>query len=210
MTLVAIKPHLVYLFWLALFLWVVNERQWRLIAGLIVAGIIVVSIPLLFNAGVYFRYLELIQTGDVLQPLDWATPSLGTALAELLTIRGMWIRWLPSFAGGLWLLWYWSRRAADWDWIAETPLILLVSLATSSFAWTFDHIVLLPAVIQCAAWTARGDKAQRGMIIGIHLVFAAIMLVGKVWVRDDFWYFWVAPTFLVFYLYVRASVATRQ
>jgi hypothetical protein len=32
------------------------------------------------------------------------------------------------------------------------------------------------------------------------------LLVAKVIVRNDFWYFWVAPAFLLFYLYVRASV----
>ena len=206
MTLVSVKPHLLYLLWLALFMWLVNERQWKLFAGLLLAGATVISIPLLFNAGIYSRYIELIGTGHVLRPLDWATPSLGTALGELLAIHGMWIRWLPSAAGGLWFLWYWSRHADKWDWISELPLILLVSVATASFAWTFDYIVLLPAVIQCAVWTARSKKPQRRLVIGIHLALGAVLLVAKVFIRNDFWYFWVAPAFVFFYLYVRANV----
>jgi Glycosyltransferase family 87 len=207
MTLVSVKPHLLYLVWLALFMWLVNERQWKLFAGLLLAGAIVLSIPLLFNAGIYSRYIELIGTRHVLRPLDWATPSLGTALGELLAIHDMWIRWLPSAAGGLWFLWYWSRHADGWDWISELPLIVLVSVATASFAWTFDYIVLLPAVIQCAVWTAKSErKPERRLVIGIYLALAAILLVAKVFVRNDFWYFWVAPAFLLFYLYVRANV----
>jgi hypothetical protein len=207
MTLVSIKPHLLYLLWLVLFLWIVYERQWRLLAGFTVAGAIVVSIPLVLNSAIYSRYVELIRTGEVLRPLDWATPTLGTVLGELLAIPGMWIQWLPTIAGAIWFLWYWSRRAATWSWILEIPLILLVSVATASFAWTFDHIVLLPAVIQCAVWTARSEKKQqRRIVIGIHLAFAAILLVAKVFVRNDFWYFWVAPAFLLFYLYVRSNV----
>jgi hypothetical protein len=209
MTLVSLKPHLLYLLWLALFLWIVNERQWKLLAGLIAAGAIFVSIPLALNPAIYSQYIQLIGAGDVLRPLDWATPSLGTTLGELLAIRGMWIRWLPSVAGGLWFLWYWSRHAATWDWIFELPLVLLVSVATASFAWTFDHIVLLPAVIQSAVWMANSEKKrQQRLVIGIHVAFAAILLVAKVFVRNDFWYFWVAPAFLLFYLYVRASVGT--
>jgi len=113
---------------------------------------------------------------------------------------------LPSAAGGLWFLWYWSRHADKWDWISELPLILLVSVATASFAWTFDYIVLLPAVIQCAVWTARSKKPQRRLVIGIHLALGAVLLVAKVFIRNDFWYFWVAPAFVFFYLYVRANV----
>jgi Glycosyltransferase family 87 len=207
MTLVAVKPHLLYLLWLALFVWLANERQWKLFVGLILAGATVISIPLLFNVGIYSRYVELIGAGGVLRPLDWATPSLGTALGEFLAIHDMWIRWLPSVVGGFWFLWYWSRRAATWDWVSELPLILLVSVATASFAWTFDHIVLVPAVIQGAVWTAKSErKPQRRLVIGVYLALAAILLVAKVIVRNDFWYFWVAPAFLIFYLYVRASV----
>jgi hypothetical protein len=208
-TLVSIKPHLLYLLWLALFVWIVNERQWRLLAGLIVAGAIVVSIPLVFNSAIYSQYIQLIGAGTVLRPLDWATPSLGTALGELLAIPGMWIRWLPTSFGAIWFLWYWSRRVTTWNWIFEIPLILLISVATASFAWTFDHIVLLPAVIQCAVWTARSERKQhQRLVIGIHVVFGAILIVAKVFVRNDFWYFWVAPAFLLFYLYVRANVGT--
>jgi hypothetical protein len=207
MTLVSVKPHLLYLLWLALFLWLANERQWKFLVGLIFAGATVISIPLLFNAGIYSGYVELIGTDIVSRPLDWATPSLGTVFGEFLAIHDMWVRWLPSAAGGLWFLWYWSRHADGWNWISELPLLLLVSVATASFAWTFDYIVLLPAVIQCAVWAARSErKPQRRLVIGIHLAFAAVLIVAKVFVRNDFWYFWVAPAFLLFYLYSRASV----
>jgi hypothetical protein len=207
MTLVSVKPHLLYLLWLALFMWLANERQWKLFAGLVLAGAAIVLIPLLFNAGIYSRYFELIGTAGVSRPLDWATPSLGTVLGEVLAIHGIWIRWLPSVVGGLWFFWYWSRYAHTWDWVSELPLILLVSVATASFAWTFDHIVLVPAVIQGAVWTAKSErKQQRRLVIGIYLALAAILLIGKVIVRNDFWYFWVAPAFLLLYLYVRASV----
>jgi hypothetical protein len=118
---------------------------------------------------------------------------------------------VPALAGGLWFLWYWSRHAAAWDWISELPLILLVSLATASFAWTFDYIVLLPAVIQCAVWTARSErKRQQSWVIGIYLVVTAILLFGKLFVRNDFWYFWVAPAFLTFYLYVRSTLHAQM
>jgi hypothetical protein len=207
MAFISIKPHLLYLLWLALVVWSLKERQWKVIAGLIISGTFIASLPLVFDTAIYTRYLELIRTAEVIRPLEWATPTLGTALAELFAIHGMWIRWLPSFAGGLWFLWYWSRRAGAWDWIAELPLMLLVSVTTASFAWSFDHIVLLPAVIQCAVWTARNEnREKRKVIVSVHVLLGLLLLTVRVFVRNDFWYFWVAPGYLFFYLYVRSSV----
>lgn len=208
LALVSIKPHLLYLLWLALFLWMLNERQWRAGFGLLVAGIVVAFIPLLWNTEIYSQYLQLLRSGDALRPLDWATPSLGTTMAELLAIRAAWIRWLPSVAGGLWFLWYWSRHAANWDWVSELPLVLLVSIVTASFAWTFDHVVLVPAVVQCAMWVSKSKSRRwRWLVVSIHVLLTGVLLVSKIFVLNDFWYFWLAPTFLLFYLYVRQSVS---
>mgnify|MGYP003350440705 CR=1 FL=1 len=39
--------------------------------------------------------------------------------------------------------------------------------------------------------------AQDGQPFGLK------QLAGKVWVRNDFWYFWLAPGFLVLYVWSR-------
>jgi hypothetical protein len=139
--------------------------------------------------------------------LDWATPSLGTAIGELFAIADAWMRWLPSMGGAMWLFWYWARHAEAWDWRFELPLILLVSVVTASFVWTFDHVVLLPAVIQGSVWTSqRGTGTERATLVGAHIGLAVILLVCKIFVRNDFWYFWAAPAYLLLYLYARATV----
>jgi hypothetical protein len=206
MTLVSIKPHLLYLMGLAFFLWILNRRQWKALVGFIVAGAVIVSVPLSLNTAIYSQYLQLFASDGIVRPLDWATPSLGTALGEIFSIRGSWVRWLPSFGGAIWFLCYWSRRAAMWDWLHEAPLILLVSVATASFAWTFDQIVLLPALIQCGLWLFRSDDlSRRRIFVAVYLGISLTLLISKVFVRNDFWYFWAAPAFLIFYLWVRAS-----
>lgn len=206
LTLAAIKPHLLYLFWLALLIWTLKKMQWRLFTGFAVTGIAVALLPLLLDRDVYSQYFDLLKTGRVTKPLDWATPSLGTALAELLAIPDAWIRWLPSWVGAVWFLWYGSRRAETWNWLSELPLVLLVSVVTAGFVWTFDQVVLVPAVIQAAVWLSRfEDRARAAMCIGVYVALGAILLVAKIFVMDDFWYFWVAPAYLLFYLYVRST-----
>jgi hypothetical protein len=106
----------------------------------------------------------------------------------------------------MWLLWYWSRRTETWDWLSELPLVLLLSVVTASFVWTFDQVVLLPAVIQAAVWTSQfEDRARAVTFIGIYISLGVLLLLAKIFIMNDFWYFWVAPTYLMLYLYARNS-----
>jgi hypothetical protein len=208
--LAAIKPHLVYLVWLALVFWTVKKAQWKLAFAFIVSAMIVASLPLVFDRNVYRNYWDSFEAGEVTRPLNWATPSVGTAIAELFAIPDAWIRFLPSLCGALWFLWYWSRHAQTWDWTLQLPLLLLVSVATASFVWTFDHVVLAPAVIQAAVWTSQ-EKAikNRAILISMHIGIAVILVLCKIFVRNDFWYFWAGPAYLLIYLYARATIESR-
>ena len=207
LVLVAIKPHLLYLLWLALLLWVVKERKWRLAIAFGASFIAAAVVPLLFRPDLYAQYLRLIQHGvGVTRPLEWATPALGTALAQLFSVADAWVRWVPGFIGALWLFWYWSRDG-EWNWPSEAPLLLAASITTTSFAWTFDHVVLLPALIQGACWINSSQASRsKATIVGIHIALAASLIAMKLFVRNDFWYFWSAPAYLLLYIYARASL----
>jgi len=87
-----------------------------------------------------------------------------------------------------------------------------VSVTTASFAWTFDYVVLLPAVVQCAVPMAKESiaKQQRYIIIGLYLALAAVLVIGKTIDVTDFWYFWSAPMLLLLYLYVRRQLPVRR
>lgn len=211
LTFAAIKPHLVYLLWLALFLWTLRTRHWKPAIFLMLTGVMVAGIPLLLEPQIYSQYVALFSRQDIVRPMDWATPSLGTAAAELLSVSSLWVRWLPAIGGAIWFLCYWSWYSARWDWLSELPLLVIVSVTTSSFVWTFDLVVLLPAVIQGAVWVARcRAKRKRRLLIGTYMALGATALAAKAVVLDDFWYFWLAPAYLCCYLYARASVRPPQ
>lgn len=212
LSLVSIKPHVSYLLWIALVFWVVREYRWRLALAAAAAGLLLALTPLWWNPAIYSQYVELLSSHAVVQPTEWATPTLGTALGVLLGNPSGAMRWLPSVLGAVWFIWYWWHYRAGWNWILETPLVLLVSVATASFAWTFDHVVLLPAVVQCAVWMAKESiaKQQRYLIIGLYLAFAALLVLGKTIAVNDFWYFWFAPMLLLLYLYVRRQLGVGR
>lgn len=197
----SIKPHLLYLLWLVVLIWVGRERRWRVGAGFVVTFAIMASAPLLLDPQIYPRYLALLSDPTVVLPQDWATPTLGTAISVLVGNRHSWWRWLPPLAGVLWLCIYWRKNAGRWAWTDELPLVLMVSVATAPFSWTFDYVVLLPAVIQSAVWLSASDpRGHARWYAALYLSLCLIVFIGKAFVRTDFWYFWLAPALLVLYV----------
>ena len=207
LTLVAIKPHLLYLFWLALLLWILKERRWRDAFTMTAGAAVVLIFPLVWDREIYFQYLQMFSSVGIVRPQEWATPSLGTVLGAVFGIDGMWIRWLPGIAGVIWLFWCWRSYSDHWDWPERLPLLLLISVTTASFVWTFDLVVLLPALVQCAVWlTNRHAYGRHKALLFIYLATNAMLLAGKLYVRNDLWYFWAAPAFLLLYLLLRSKL----
>jgi len=197
----SIKPHLLYLLWLVVLLWVWRERRWQVGAGFAATFAVMASAPLFLDHQIYARYLALLSDRTVVLPQDWATPTLGTAVSVLFGGHNSWLRWLPSFGGVFWLYRYWQKNADGWDWSTELPFILMVSVATAPFSWTFDYVVLLPAVMQSAVWLSAPDRRSHAhWYSALYLALCLILILGKTVVRIDFWYFWVAPAFLVLYV----------
>jgi hypothetical protein len=210
LVLIAIKPHLLYLIGLAFFFWVVMQKCWRAMLGLIIAGAIAALLPLAIDAEIYSQYVRLFSASGIVRPIEWATPSLGTAVGEIFSIRAAWLRWLPTLFGTLWLLWYYHRHSNAWDWPLHLPLISLVSVATASFVWTFDQVVLLPALIQATVWwTNTRATSMSKMILSSYLIMMALVLLAKVFVRNDLWYFWLTPMLLLYYLALPKTSARR-
>ena len=199
LALAALKPHLFYLLWLASLLWVLHERKWRLAAGFSLTLALMAGAPLVFDGQIYPKYFALLADRSVIQAQEWATPTLGTAVNLLLGGQHDWLRWMPALGGVVWFAGYWSKHRSRWDWPAQLPLIILVSVASAPFAWSFDYVVLLPALMQCAAEQSR----QRGWPAAVYLALCFVTLLGKAWVRNDFWYFGLAPGFLLLYVWSR-------
>ena len=201
LALASIKPHLLYLLWPVVLFWVLRERRWHVGAGFAVAFAIMASAPLLLDHQIYARYLALLSDRTVVLPQDWATPTLGTAISVLVGNRNSWLRWLPALFGLLWLRFYWQKYADRWDWSDALPLILLVSVATAPFSWTFDYVVLLPAVMQSAVWVSASNQGGHARwYAALYFSLCLILIIGKAMVRTDFWYFWLAPALLILYV----------
>jgi hypothetical protein len=197
-----LKPHVAYLVWAALGLWWLRQRHWRVAGGFLSVLALAWLIPTLINPPVTGQYLEAVRTAP---PLYWITTTFGAYLRQWFGWQREWLQFVPSLMGLGWLVWYWPRRAATWDWKAEMPLLLLVSATTMSFGWPFDLVVLLPAVIQMTIWVLADTSAwyRIGMLFFYAVVNGVALWQLQSGVGAD-QYVWFAPTLLLAFLLVRA------
>lgn len=199
--LMAVKPHLAFLFWLALLLWVVQQRRWRILIGLMTAMLIASMIPLIFDPSVFAQYVELWKYSGILGEL---VPTLGGVVRLSFGLHRNWLAFMPAIMAATWFLFHWRRHRQHWDWYGHMPLLLLVSLTTTPFGWFFDQVVLLPCVLQGAAWMI-GGRTKRWPMVTAYLGINALLLVLILRHRTTFWYVWSAPAWLILYLWVRAK-----
>ena len=108
--LMAIKPHILYLFWIALLLWVLDRRRWSVALGAGVLFSIVTAIPLLYDPDIFSQYYD-VMTGHS-PALMWYTPTIGTYLRLWLGAERHWLQFVPTGLGLLWFCFYWQRRKA--------------------------------------------------------------------------------------------------
>ena len=207
--LVSIKPHLLYLFWIALVLWIFEKRQWQLMIGATVSGFIAVTIPLLFSPSVYTDYMELNATGKLPTPYDWQTPTIGVAARLFFGGEKIWLQFVPCFIGISWLLFHWHKFKNHWEWTEQLPILIVASLATAAFAWSFDYIVLLPAIIQAASWLSRRPVLLReNPVVIVYVIIMALYVLVFFLSPNDFWRFWLGPAFAIAYLIFHRQVIT--
>ena len=209
LVLMTVKPHLFYLFWIALILWVFEARRWSVLLGGVLAGVIAVVIAAAANPSVIFQYFEVISNQP--PPLNWLTPTIGTFLRLQLGMDRHWLQFMPMALGVAWLLFWWHRWRPAWIWADQLPLLVLVSLATTSYAWFYDQAILLPSLIQIAAtgwgiWSVRRRVWVFALFIGLNAVLA--FLVARR--LPPIAFLWSFSAWLIFYLIFRQRVHSQR
>jgi hypothetical protein len=204
--LIAIKPHLVYLFWIALAAWAIRRpvpTRWKVIAGGVFAGLLATAIPLACNPEVLDQYREAMTHRT---PEQWKSPTLGSLLRVVFGAERFDLQFAPTILGVAWLVAVGlTGRCREWDWAERMPMLLLVSFVTASYgAWPFDLVILLPAVIQVAASIAATADRRRALLAGaVYLAFNAVALAMNLSHCTSETFVWMAPTLLAAYVLLR-------
>ncbi|MFO0876072.1 MAG: glycosyltransferase family 87 protein [Gemmataceae bacterium] len=198
--LLAVKPHMAYLFWVALLVWAVSTRRWRLLAAGALTGLALTVLALAFRPTLLADYWATARQ----TPAQYVSPTLGYLLRVVLD--DPWFGWqfLPLLPGLAWLAWYGWRHRAAWDWSTQMPWLLLVSTLTAAYgAWLFDLVLLVVPILHVA--TRLGPPTPRAAMIAGGAVFVALGvgitgLLLAPWHVEYLYYIWITPVVLIAYL----------
>lgn len=193
LALITVKIHILYLVWPFLLWWVVKNRHWRVPAGF--ASVLLPSMGVLtvFRYGWPADYVQALRG----PPLYWATPTLGGISREFLGVSWPQVQYVPSLLMLLAALVYlaWRRPVIDWPkWIGP---LLLVSVATAAFGWSYDQVVLLVPFLEVVVVTVQrpefriGDRVLLWSGLASYSVFLFAMNLMQVDELHKFWLVWI-------------------
>jgi len=196
--LAALKPHLVFLVWVALLLYTLQHKRWESLAAFLSVLSVASLLAVVLDHHVFYEYAVLFRGGKaVLQ----ATPTLGGLLHYISGSPPM--QFLPIAGAALWFAIYWHRWSCSWEWRCRLPSLLLVSIVATPYSWFFDQVVLLPSIffaIQSVLHSRRRVWVEAAVE---YIVVNAIVLRFLLDRRTMFWYSWTALAWLAIYVAVQ-------
>ena len=200
MLLMVIKPHTLYLVPLAFLFWTISRRHWALLAGSTLGILAATAIALLFNPSVLQQY---VYAARHYLPYLWATPTIGGTLRHFLGPDKLWLQFAPAALGVVWFGYYWSKNRLDWQWPQQLPLLVAISVLTASYGWTFDYVVLILVILPVVVGMCQqGWNSATIVTLSLYLAIDAAVLTANLsgGIQHDFWYMWLAPALVGWYL----------
>lgn len=177
--LMAFKPHLFLVFWVALTGECLYRRRFALMAGFASALVCVSGLVTLARPHIWQDYLDLVRTSTLDKN---AYPTLPSLLRATIDVRQAWIALVPSCVAVVWGAWFYWRRRAEWDWRREGMPVLLTTVLTSPYSWISDQVVLLPPVASALSATRR--RFAMPLLVAINcaaLVWLNVSFRSMVW-----------------------------
>jgi hypothetical protein len=206
--LATIKPHLVYLFGLAVLLWAVDRRRWSVLMGGSLAALAALAVALACNPEALDQYRYAVAN----PPSGNVTPTFGALLRLVLGEDQAWLQFVPSVFGVLWFAFYWAKHRRTWAWEEQAPVLLLVSFLTTSYgSWVFDLVVLLVPILQAAVWAfSSADRRLGAIALGSYLAIDGLALVLNLRQAVYPAFIWMTPALLVAYLACRRRMGRAE
>lgn len=191
----ALKPHLFLPFGVALLLWVVTRRAYRILAGSFVAIGSSTALIYCIDRDAWAQYATMMKNEGMLQQ---HIATLSSTLRFWVAPGAVWLQFVPCGLACCWAAWYFWTRRARWSWMEQGLLLMLVSAVAAPYGWFFDESVLLPAVL---TGFFRARERGRSVVplalaiaVGLFEVHQGVNVLSKA-------YLWSTPVWLAWYLY---------
>jgi len=189
-----LKPHLFLPFGVALILWIVVTRSYKILAGAAVPLGVSTAVSMMIDPQVWAQYRQMMSVFRVDRvPL----PCPSAMLREYVYPHTFWLQCIPAVLGCAWAIAYYLERRHNWDWVRGSSILMLVSVLVAPYSWFVDQAVLIPALLY-GAFIAR----SRTLVAFLALLSAALEIGELRGLKlDSAFYFWTSPAWLVWYLF---------
>ena len=176
-------------------IWSIDQKHWKIILGFIAALAVATTLSWIVNPFVIQQYIFAVQN---FPPSDWVTPTIGGLLRIFFGTERFWLQFLPPLLGFSWLAYYWLRHRSNWNWLEQTPFLILISTLTTAYGWSWDQTVSIIAILQIAVLLLPLRKnLSTALIISSYVLIDVLALTIR---GNQLWSFWLAPALLIWYL----------
>lgn len=187
----ALKPHLFLPFALVLLLWIAVTRSYRVLAGAAASLTISFIAARLLDPLAWKQYSRMMHSVGLESEF---IPCLSIALRFAIHPSAAWLQYMPAAAVCIAAGIYYLRRRADWNWIEDGPLLVLISMLAAPYAWITDQALAAPAILLVAY---RASFRSLLMLALLGAAIEAAILAGLT--MHSLFYLWTAPAWLVWY-----------
>lgn len=197
-----IKPHLVVLALVYLFVWMARKRQFIGWVGLVLAGLICMVI--LFSIRPLW-VMDLI--GELkISPVNWFTPTVGGLMSYLGVSDAF--RSLIFFLLPLPVYLAWFRPNLDAK--SVVAFLTLLTVPLTFFGWSYDQVILLIPIAQLFAWVSlsEGKTHKRWFSILLALPVFAYYIHFSLTQNDLYLIWFPFSLWIVYYLAWRLLLRT--
>ena len=200
----SLKPHLFLPFGVALIAWCIGRKAYRILAGFGVALLLDCAFAFVLDSHAWSHYSHMMQAGGAL----WEkVPTLSVYLRFLINPYIVWIQFVPQALASVWALWYFLKNRANWSWLDQGLIVLLVGAMCTPFGWFTDECMLLPSVL---IGLYRAVEARRSLLpLAIIGGAALIEFLFTVQLTSP-WYLWTTPAWLAWYLYATGRIGASK
>ena len=205
LSLTLLKPHLLFLVWIAVLLRSLRARQWKVPVSSTAVIIALSTVTLAHNPQVFQQYWGLMIGPFPQTVLSGILAGVRDALQPR---PSYWLQYLPPIVGLVWFARYWRKHKNNWCWIDRLPMLVTASLITAPYGFTFDQTLLIIPITFLAAESSReSGRIPTNAVLLYTALNATVLLVA---IYSTPWAVVPAPLLIAGLLYRRSRFGNSR
>jgi Glycosyltransferase family 87 len=169
----ALKPHLLLLFGLVLLVWMVRNRNYKIMAGFAAAMVVSCLLTEWIDPAAWRQYLQWSKTSGIETEF---IPCLAVLLRQSISPTTGWLAFVPAVLGGCWAVGFYWKRRDRWDWFGDGGVLVLTSLLVAPYCWIWDQSLAVPALLHSASKTT--SRRLLGALGILYMLIEAMQFTG--------------------------------